>query len=168
MIGDESFGQFLGLSANLKNLAYNSLVIVMNTGGGMGLYTDMAKKIATGIADIQDTLEYKPNNYILSLFNDSTWGSPTSSESLDQFTTEISKLSAYDGGNQPVLYYHGVVEALKQTDRVQVNTDDVDGSENVNGSDSGELPAVTGGVTIGVNFQTLNATKDYIIQRLNA
>jgi hypothetical protein len=214
MIGNEPFGQFLGLSTNLRNLSANSLIIVMDDTGSMESYIEMAKQIAISIVDIHQTLEYKPSNYILSPFNDPTWGPLTISETPEQFTTEISNLTAHDGDDEPELYYHGIVEALKvceigsymyaftdapakdaylksqavqlakekrvtitlfyvkrslrkqQTGRVFA--ENVDVIEQLDGNDVNSLPSITGGVTMGINAQAYNATKDYIIQRLKA
>jgi hypothetical protein len=113
LVGKEPFGQFLGLSTNLRNLSANSLIIVMDDTGSMESYIEMAKQIAISIVDIHQTLEYKPSNYILSPFNDPTWGPLTVSETPERFTTEISNLTAHGGGDEPELYYHGIVEALK-------------------------------------------------------
>lgn len=218
LIGVEPFGQFLGLSTNLRNLSANSLIIVMDDTGSMSSYIAMAKQIAIDIVSIHKTLEYQPSNYILSPFNDPTWGPLTISKTPEQFTNEINNLTAHDGGDTPELYYHGIVEALKvceigsylyaftdapakdaylksqaiqlakekrvtvtlfyakygfrsrQASRSFVRADDdnedvIDELDTNNGS---SLTSITGGVTMGVNPQAVNTTKDYIIQRLSA
>ena len=215
MIGNEPFGQFLGLSNNLRNLSANSLIIVMDDTGSMASYIEMAKQIAISIVDMHQTLEYKPSNYILSPFNDPTWGPLTISKTPEDFTAEISNLTAHDGDDTPELYYHGIVEALKvceigsflyaftdasakdaylkrqaiqlakeksvtitlfyaklgfrriQTARISNNTE-VDVIEELDKSNGTDLPSITGGVTMGINPQAVNATKDYILQRLEA
>ncbi|CAF1439252.1 unnamed protein product [Rotaria magnacalcarata] len=112
-VGDEPFGQFLGLSESLRNISSSSLIIVMDTTGSMASYIAMAKQIAISIVDSHQTLEYKPSNYILSPFNDPTWGPLTTSLTPQQFTNEISKLTATGGGDGPELYYHGILDALQ-------------------------------------------------------
>ncbi|CAF1566375.1 unnamed protein product [Rotaria sp. Silwood1] len=113
MIGNEPFGHFLGLATSLRNFSSNSLVIVMDDTGSMASYIEMAKQIAIGIVDIHKNLDYPPINYILSPFNDPTWGPLTISRTPEAFVLEISKLDAHDGGDGPELYYHGIVDALK-------------------------------------------------------
>ncbi|CAF2816456.1 unnamed protein product [Rotaria sp. Silwood2] len=113
MIGNEPFGNFLGLATSLRNFSSNSLVIVMDDTGSMSSYIEMAKQIAIGIVDIHKNLDYPPINYILSAFNDPTWGPVTISKTPEAFVSEISKLYAHDGGDTPELYYHGIVDALK-------------------------------------------------------
>ena len=112
-IGQELFGRFLGLATSLQNLSANSLIIVMDDTGSMGPYIEMAKQIALRIVDTFKKLEYPPSNYILSPFNDPTWGPLTISKTPEQFVDELDKLDAHDGGDKPELYYHGIVEALK-------------------------------------------------------
>ena len=213
-IGNEPFGQFLGLSNSLRNLSSSSLIIVMDDTGSMSPYIEMAKQIAIGIVEMHQTLEYKPSNYILSPFNDPTWGPLTISETPEDFTAEISNLIAFGGGDGPELYYHGIVEALKvceigsflyaftdapakdaylksqaiqlakekratitlfyaggrfrqqQLGRALKSTEDV--IEDLYNSNGTDLSTITGGVTMGINPQAVNATKDYIIQRLEA
>ncbi|UJR18205.1 hypothetical protein I4U23_005106 [Adineta vaga] len=212
-IGNEPFGQFLGLADNQRNLSSNSLIIVMDTTGSMGAYIAMAKQIAIGIVDIYQTLEYKPVNYILSPFNDPHWGPLTISLSPQEFRDEISKLSADGGDDIPELYYHGILEALRacesdsslyaftdapakdaylkseaiqlakekrvtvtlfyakssfrqhQIGHVSPKVPDV--IEDLTIHDGYDLSSITGGVIMGVNSQSLNATKDYIIDRLD-
>ena len=112
-IGKESFGHFLGLAASLQNVSANSLIIVMDDTGSMEPYIQMAKKIAINIVNMYQNLTYPPSNYILSPFNDPTWGPLTISKTPEEFVAELSKLRAHDGGDIPELYYHGIVEALK-------------------------------------------------------
>ncbi|CAF3109093.1 unnamed protein product [Rotaria sp. Silwood2] len=112
-IGNASFGQFIGLSENLRNLSSNSLIIVMDTTASMGPYIAMAKQIAIGIVNIHQTLEYKPYNYILAPFNDPAWGPLTISLSPEEFRNKIGYLAASGGGDIPELYYHGILDALK-------------------------------------------------------
>ncbi|CAM2712246.1 unnamed protein product [Rotaria socialis] len=112
-VGNEPFGQFLGLSESLRNISSSSLIIVMDTTGSMGSYIAMAKQIAITIVDSHQTLEYKPSNYILSPFNDPEWGPLTTSLTPQEFTNEISKLSANGGDDTPELYYHGILDALQ-------------------------------------------------------
>ncbi|CAF1566970.1 unnamed protein product [Didymodactylos carnosus] len=113
MLGDNAFGEFLGLSMSFVNVSSSSLIIVMDDTGSMSPYIEMAKQISIGIVDIHNQLEYKPINYILSPFNDPTYGPLTISDNPMAFTAQISKLIAHDGGDAPELYYHGVLEALK-------------------------------------------------------
>ena len=112
-IGTESFGLFLGLASSLQNVSANSLIIVMDDTGSMEPYIQMAKQVAINIVNTYRNLTYPPSNYILSPFNDPTWGPLTISKSPQDFVTELSKLRANGGGDEPELYYHGIVEALK-------------------------------------------------------
>jgi hypothetical protein len=112
-VGQESFGYFLGLAANLQNISGNSLIIVVDDTGSMGPYIAMAKQIAISIVNAFKNLEYPPSNYILSPLNDPAWGPLTISKTPEQFVTELNKLVADGGGDEPELYYHGIVEALK-------------------------------------------------------
>ena len=212
-IGNEPFGRFLGLSESLRNRSSNSLIIVMDTTGSMGPYIAMAKQIAIGIVNVHQELEYKPSNYILSPFNDPTWGPLTISLNPQEFTNEISKLSADGGGDTPELYYHGILNALKkcevgsslyaftdapakdaylksqtiqlarekqvtvtlfyarnrrrtkQTGGILIKATDV--IEDLMINNGNDLSSITGGVVMGIDSQSLNATQDYIIDRLD-
>jgi hypothetical protein len=85
MLGNEPFGQFLGLATNLQNLSSNSLIIVMDDTGSMASYIEMAKQIAITIVDVHKGMEYPPSNYILSPFNDPEWGPLTISKTPEEF-----------------------------------------------------------------------------------
>ena len=112
-IGQEAFGSFLGLATTLQNASGNSLIIVMDDTGSMGPYIAMAKQIAISIVNTFRNLTYPPSNYILSPFNDPTWGPLTISDTPEQFVAELDKLYAHGGDDEPELYYHGILEALK-------------------------------------------------------
>ena len=113
-IGDESFGQFLGLSTSLRSRSLGSVAFVIDTSGSMGPYIDMAKQLATRMAKFYETREYQPINYILSAYNDPHWGPLTVSSTCEAFTSEITKLRARGGGDEPELFYHGIIAALQQ------------------------------------------------------
>ncbi len=52
-------------------------------------------------------------NYILSPFNDPTWGPVTLTKDKEYFAQKINALTANGGGDTPELYYHGLLDALK-------------------------------------------------------
>ena len=85
IIGNESFGECLGLSSNLVNRRSGSLIFVIDTTGSMGPYIEMAKRIAFQIADISQTLHYALSNYILSPFNDPQFCPLTVSINANEF-----------------------------------------------------------------------------------
>ena len=214
-IGDGPFGHFLGLSTSLRSRSLGSVVFVIDTSGSMGPYIDMAKQLATNLAKMYQTRAYQPMNYILSAYNDPHWGPLTVSPTCELFTSEISKLRARGGGDEPELFYHGIIAALQQCEMgstVFVFTDgpakdhdlkgvalrlatekrvtihvlygkgnyqedlarpsavDLDsGIEYLDSMENNGLSWLTGGMTVPIDPQppSLNATENYIVQRLD-
>ena len=100
-IGNQQFGNFLGFRGT-------SLAICIDTTGSMSPSIQSVKKTAIGLID--DSNAY---NYILSPFNDPTWGPLTVTRDPVIFAQEIDKLYADGGGDEPELFYHGVLDAVK-------------------------------------------------------
>lgn len=91
---------FLGISGT-------SVAIVIDTTGSMEKEIESAKQTA-----IKLSLMVKRFNYILSPFNDPTWGPLSKTKNPDEFVKLISKLRADGGGDIPELFYHGLLDAL--------------------------------------------------------
>lgn len=107
-VGNDIFGQFLGFSST-------SLVFVVDTTGSMGPYIDLVKQIAIGIVEATSSSDsqFTPTNYILSPFNDPTWGPVTVTSDPQELIDTLNGLTANGGGDWPELYYHGVDNALQ-------------------------------------------------------
>ena len=102
LINDTNFGDFLGFRGQ-------SLVIVIDTTGSMESSIEAVKKTAIDLINGHQS----SFNYILSPFNDPTWGPVRVTKDKDIFAQEINQLTASGGGDDPELYYHGLLDALK-------------------------------------------------------
>lgn len=100
-IGNQKFGNFLGFRGT-------SLAICIDTTGSMSPSIQSVKKTAIGLIDDSNAF-----NYILSPFNDPTWGPLTVTQDPVIFAQKINKLYAYGGGDVPELFYHGVLDAVR-------------------------------------------------------
>ena len=106
MKGHESFPTNF---ANFLGFRGQSLVIAIDDTGSMQPSIDAVKKTAINlINDHQSSF-----NYILSPFNDPTWGPLTITKDKEYFAKKINGLVANGGDDTPELYYHGLLDALK-------------------------------------------------------
>ena len=212
-IGNERFGQFLGLSSDFPNRRSGSLILVIDTSTSMGPYIEMIERIATQIASISQIADYPPRNYILPLFNDPNFGPLTVTTKAEKFINAARNLKTKDVGDGPELCYHGIIEALKKyetgsqmyvfTDApakdaylkslsiklarekqvvttlfygrgdYQEKTSDPsdrfinENIEYLDSTSSDGFSRLTGGVTMGIDTETLNCTENRIVKRLN-
>ncbi|UJR20150.1 hypothetical protein I4U23_023282 [Adineta vaga] len=116
-IGDEAFGLFLTLKKNL-----HSLVISIDTACSMADYVELAKNISINIVNQYGQLEFAPYNYILISFTDSTAELIVNSRNPNDLTNAIEKLNSCRRRNstEGELYYHSLIEGLKQCEYASV------------------------------------------------
>lgn len=105
-IGSNSFKNFLGFRGY-------SLIITMDTTGSMSNEIQAAKQISYQILNTYLTQSNPPLNYILSPFNDPGYGPLTITENPYIFSQKINDLVATGGGDEPELFYSGVLAALE-------------------------------------------------------
>ncbi len=107
-VGNDAFGQFLGFHSS-------SLVIAIDTTGSMAPVIELVKRVAIGIIEFTrgENALFRPSNYIFSPFNDPEWGPLIITTDAQFLTDKIANLTAYGGGDEPELYYHGLNDALK-------------------------------------------------------
>ncbi|CAF1095611.1 unnamed protein product [Adineta steineri] len=117
VIGDEAFGLFLTLKKNL-----NSLIISIDTACSMADYTELAKEISINIVKQYGQLEYAPHNYILITFNSDKAEIMVNSRNPNDLTIAIQNLKTCEKKNSTdgELYYHSLVEGLKQCEYASV------------------------------------------------
>jgi hypothetical protein len=76
---------------------------------------ELVKRVAIGIIEFTrgENALFRPSNYIFSHFNDPEWGPLIITTDAQFLTDKIANLTAYGGGDEPELYYHGLNDALK-------------------------------------------------------
>jgi von Willebrand factor A domain-containing protein 7 len=85
-----------------------TLTIVIDTTGSMQPEIDSVKETCYDLIDsLQDTPD-QPSLYVLSPFNDPSWGPATVTTNPDVFKDAISSLTAYGGDDCAELAYHGL------------------------------------------------------------
>ena len=107
-VGNEAFGRFLGFYSS-------DLVITIDTTCSMDAVIALVKEVAIGIVEAfrGENTKFRPSRYILSPFNDPSWGPVTVTPDAQVFIDQIQNLTLDDGGDPPELYFHGLDAALQ-------------------------------------------------------
>lgn len=100
-IGDARFRNFLGFSGS-------SFAISIDTTGSMVNEIRALRKITSELF----TSVQRPFNFVLSPFNDPKVGPVVISRSLDQFKDAVNELTAAGGGDEPEMFYSGLLNAV--------------------------------------------------------
>uniref|UniRef100_A0A3Q1BJ52 von Willebrand factor A domain containing 11 n=1 Tax=Amphiprion ocellaris TaxID=80972 RepID=A0A3Q1BJ52_AMPOC len=104
--GDNDFLRMMGIARS------SVLSFVIDTTGSMSDDIDDAREAAYGIIDSKKGTQDEPSEYILVPFNDPSFGPLIRTTDPNKMKSEISKLTANDGGDTPEMCLSGLQLAL--------------------------------------------------------
>ncbi|XP_053477848.1 von Willebrand factor A domain-containing protein 7 [Ictalurus furcatus] len=105
-IGNKDYLRMMGIARTAV------LCFVIDTTGSMADDIAEAKRVAYQIIDSKKGTQDEPSEYILVPFNDPSFGPLIRTTNSDKMKTEISKLDAKDGGDEPEMCLSGLQLAL--------------------------------------------------------
>jgi hypothetical protein len=129
----------------------SSLGFVIDTTGSMG---DIIAQVRSQVISIVQGLvgtTNEPDQYVLTPFNDPTWGPSFSTDSATDFITAVSGLTASGGGDCPELAMHGLLDAISASfpdGEIFLYTD----ASSKDGALAGSVIAAAQAKSIPVNF----------------
>lgn len=107
--GNEEFLRLMGIARSAV------LSFVIDTTGSMSDDIAEAKRVAFNTIDSKKGTQDEPSEYILVPFNDPKFGPLIKTTNPDEMKTEISKLDASGGGDEPEMCLSGLQLALTET-----------------------------------------------------